>query len=262
MRRLDLEGPVALFGGVYNNHLALEAAIDDAKRRGARKLMCLGDLGAFGPSPAKIFPLLETNGVVTMQGNYDHSIGHELADCQCGYTDPADNHFARLSYEYTFQNTPVEHRPWLRDLPTQLRFDLGGRRVLCVHGSPRQMNEFLWESTTPTHLLEQWCDEHACDMLVCTHTGIPWTRQLSGDRLAINIGCLGRPANDGTPQVGYHLLDANGGQYVRIDYDHEALAAEMRDEGIADPFIETIRTGWWTTCLEILPAKERAAGKW
>jgi len=49
---------------------------------------------------------------------------------------------------------------------------------------------------------------------------------------------------------------------VRINYDHEALAAEMRDEGIADPFIETIRTGWWTTCLEILPAKERAAGKW
>ena len=27
-------------------------------------------------------------------------------------------------------------------------------------------------------------------------------------------------------------------------------------------FIETIRTGWWTTCLEILPAKERAASRY
>ena len=35
-------------------------------------------------------------------------------------------------------------------------------------------------------------------------------------------------------------------------------AAEMEQENLPLPFIETIRTGWWTTCLEILPAKERA----
>jgi hypothetical protein len=25
--------------------------------------------------------------------------------------------------------------------------------------------------------------------------------------------------------------------------------------------VETILTGWWTTCLEILPAKERSLGR-
>jgi hypothetical protein len=34
----------------------------------------------------------------------------------------------------------------------------------------------------------------------------------------------------------------------------------MRGEGIAEPFVRTIETGWWTTCLEILPAKERSRG--
>jgi hypothetical protein len=26
-------------------------------------------------------------------------------------------------------------------------------------------------------------------------------------------------------------------------------------------FVETVRTGWWTTCLEVLPARERARGR-
>jgi hypothetical protein len=35
----------------------------------------------------------------------------------------------------------------------------------------------------------------------------------------------------------------------------------MRAEHLPAEFIETIETGWWTTCLEILPAKERAHSK-
>ena len=48
--------------------------------------------------------------------------------------------------------------------------------------------------------------------------------------------------------------------FVRLVYDYERLAAEMTSEGLPDEFVETIRTGWWTTCNEILPTKERARG--
>ena len=40
---------IAVFGGIYNNYLALDAAIRDARQRGVDALYCLGDLGAFGP---------------------------------------------------------------------------------------------------------------------------------------------------------------------------------------------------------------------
>ncbi len=252
---------VALFGGIYSNHLALRAAIDDAQRRGCETMFCLGDLGAFGPNPDKVFPLLIDAGVVTMRGNYDDSIGKNLPDCQCGYTDPADNYYARLSYQYTYRKTSERWRGWLAGLPAEIRFDIGGKRVLCCHGSPRKMNEFLWESTTPTHLLEKLCRDFSADVVVATHTGLPWTRRLSGGRMFINCGVLGRPANDGTTDVGYVVLDERGAEYVRVAYDHERLAAEMEEEKLPAPFVETIRTGWWTTCLEILPAKERARGK-
>ena len=36
----------------------------------------------------------------------------------------------------------------------------------------------------------------------------------------------------------------------------------MGARGCRAEFVETIETGWWTTCLEILPAHERARGKY
>jgi diadenosine tetraphosphatase ApaH/serine/threonine PP2A family protein phosphatase len=207
---------------------------------------------------------LREHNVQCIQGNYDNSVGNGLPDCQCGYTDPRDNHFARLSYAYTFANTSAANRAWLRDLPAQLRIDLGRYRLLLCHGSPRRTNEFLWESTTSTHFLEHLLQTHHANVVLATHTGIKWHRQLANDWHFINVGVLGRPENDGKTNVWYTLLTAAPSlmvEFVPVMYDHERLAAEMRSERLPEEFVETVLTGWWTTCLEVLPAKERKRGR-
>lgn len=258
---------IACFGGVYSNYLALEAAIGRARSLGAEAMYCLGDLGAFGPHPDRVFPLLAEHGVICMQGNYDHSVGHALDDCRCGYTDPRDNHFAQISYDYTLANTSAENRRWLRALPAELRLNLGPLRVLMCHGSPRKVNEFLWESTTPTHFLDKLCDDHAADLILATHTGIRWQRELGSSRRFVNVGVLGRPENDGRTNVWFALLDYSSSrglqvEFVPVEYDHARLAREMQVEGLPREFQETILSGWWTTCLEILPSKERRRGRY
>ena len=79
------------------------------------------------------------------------------------------------------------------------------------------------------------------------------------------MGVLGRPENDGKTNVWYTLLTIDQGsvkvEFVPVSYDFERLAAEMKAEGLPSEFIETITTGWWTTCLEVLPHKERARGR-
>jgi len=256
---------IAVFGGIYNNSLALGEALRDVRARGVDAVYCLGDLGAFGPHPDRVYPLLHDSGVECIQGNYDNSLANDLADCQCGYTDPRDNHFARISYEYTYTRTSPANRAWLRTLPQQQRIQLGRYRVLMGHGSPRRMNEFLWESTTPTHFLEHLAERHEADVILATHTGIKWQRRLDGDRHFVNVGVLGRPENDGRTEVWYALLETRPAltvEFVPVVYDHERLAREMREEGLPEEFVETVRTGWWTTCLEVLPSKERRRGKW
>ncbi len=256
---------LALFGGIYNNYRALEAALEDARRRKADELYCLGDLGAFGPYPDRVYPLLRDYGVRCLQGNYDNSLAGGLADCQCGYTDPRDNHFARISYNYTFKNTSDQNKAWLRTLPESLRFDVEGRRLLLCHGSPRKMNEFLWESTSPDSFLEYLLDKAKADIICVTHSGIKWHRALAPNRHFINVGVLGRPENDGKTNVWYTLLTIDHAdvkvEFVPVEYDYKKLAAEMTAESLPPEFIETITSGWWTTCLEVLPHKERARGR-
>jgi diadenosine tetraphosphatase ApaH/serine/threonine PP2A family protein phosphatase len=255
----------ALFGGVYNNHLALEALLADAPSR-ARESFCLGDVGAFGPHPDRSVDLLREAEIPIVQGNYDWSVGLRRGDCACGYTDPRDNRFAALSYAYTFRKTSERNKDFLAALPGEIRLrGPRGENVLLCHGSPRRQNEFLWESMSPDPFLARLLDAAGCDVLAVTHTGIPWKRRLPGGRLVVNVGAIGRPANDGKTHVWYAVLDLTGEEpdaaFIPLPYDHERLAAEMRAEKIAEPFVETVETGWWTTCLEILPSKERAAGR-
>jgi diadenosine tetraphosphatase ApaH/serine/threonine PP2A family protein phosphatase len=262
-----LEGPIALFGGVYSNWLALEATLADACDAGAEAVYCLGDLGAFGPHPDRTCEIIRDSGIPVVQGNYDHSLGLDLDDCRCGYTDPRDNHFAALSYRYTYDQTDARHRVWMQELPAAMRLKLGPRRVYLCHGSPRRQNEFLWESASSDAFLERLLGSVGADILCVTHTGLPWARRLPSGRRVVNVGAIGRPANDGDPRVVYALLRLDGGgeptvEWRRVAYDHERLAAEMRAESLPDPFVDTILSGWWTTCLEVLPMKERARGKY
>ena len=256
---------VALFGGTYNNWLALEATVAHARAQGVDELVFLGDAGGFGPHPDRTVERLRTLGIRSVQGNYDDSVGHGLEDCQCGYTDPRDNEFAQISYDYTLSNTSVEHRAWLAALPTSGLIRMAGKRVRLCHGSPRRVNEFLWQSTTPDGFIGRLCDEDDVDVIACTHTGIHWQRWLEDGRGVINVGAIGRPPNNGRTEVFYAILEANDGhlsnRFVPLAYEHERLAAEMDEEGLPQEFSETIRTGWWTTCLEILPARERSRGQ-
>ncbi|MEO6096694.1 MAG: metallophosphoesterase family protein [Fibrobacteria bacterium] len=273
---------VAFFGGVYSNYLALAAAYDLARALRVDSVFALGDFGAFGPHPDRTLDFLREGNIPCLQGNYEEALSDAAEDCRCGYTDPRDNHYARLSFDYTSARTSAHHKDWMRALPRHLRMTLGDTRVLCCHGSPRRINEFLWASSTSDAFLRKLLDDHETDLLICTHTGLHWSRFLKNGkgpaRGIVNVGALGRPANDGRTEVWFAIVETAGSaagcaagtgpgsggikvEFVPVPYDHARLAREMEAEGLPPEFRETILTGWWTTCLEILPAKERAAGK-
>jgi diadenosine tetraphosphatase ApaH/serine/threonine PP2A family protein phosphatase len=257
---------LAFIGGIYSNYPALVATLADIDRRGVDGSWFLGDLGAFGPHPNRVPELLIERGVPGIQGNYEESLSSGALDCNCGYTDPRDNAYAQISYDYTAAHTDEALKRWMGTLPRGIRLDVDGRRILLSHGSPRRINEFLWHSTSSQPFLERLCEESGADVILCTHTGLHWHRQLGQNRHVVNAGVIGRPANDGQTNVWYTLLTVERGEvsveFVPVDYDHHTLAREMRAEGLPAEFIETIETGWWTTCLEILPARERARSKY
>jgi len=256
---------IAVFGGVYNNYLALKQLLQECTKLGVDTIFCLGDMGGFGPHPDRCFPLLRGGNIRSISGNYDISLAEGREDCACGYTDPQDNHFAQISYNYTFENTSEENKAWLRTLPRSYRFSLGPLKVLLCHGSPRKTNEFLWESTSPDHLLSSFCKDHEANLICCSHTGIKWHRVLPQKQHFFNVGVIGRPENSGQTNVWFLLIEYMNEKlnfnFCPLEYDHDRLAREMIQEKLPEEFIATVQTGWWTTCMEIMPAKERLRGQ-
>lgn len=259
---------LAVCGGIYSNPYALRAFVADARRRGADRLVCLGDFGAYGAEPEAIRGLLREHGIECIAGNYEVAIGSRQADCLCGYTDDTDNVFGQIAYEYTFAHTSEAFAAWMATLPTERRVEVDGVGVHLVHGSPLALNDFWWESLDDdAHRVR--VDASGADVVCCTHSGLPWIRRVTrsdgGDTLAVNVGVLGRPANDGGRHVWYALLDLDGGdaaaELVPLEYDWRAQAASIRAAGLPEPFAEVIETGWWTSCLEILPPAERSRGR-
>ncbi|MGH3570238.1 MAG: radical SAM protein [Pseudonocardiaceae bacterium] len=264
---------LAICGGIYSNPYALRAFVEQARARGADRLLCLGDFGAYGAEPEAIWPLLIENGVECIAGNYEVSIRSGLADCGCGYTDEADNAFAAIAYHYTFRNTSPEFAAWMRTLDTEHRERIDGVDVHLVHGSTLAVNDFWWESLSDTqHALR--VAESGADVICCTHSGLPWIRRVprgdGGQTLVVNVGVLGRPANDGGTHVWFVILhlgpDAPDGEasaeLVALDYDWRAQAASIRAAGLPEAFALAVETGYWSTCLEIVPPVERSRGRY
>jgi hypothetical protein len=251
---------IALCGGSYSNFGAVEAflaATADIPHR-----FCLGDIGGFGPEPNRTLALIRESGIPCLQGNYDHAVGHGERDCGCGYTDPRDQRFAQISYDYTFAHTAPEHRAWLRSLPQHIRLRWRDRTLLLCHGSPDVVNEFVWDSTTGDAWIQDCLARYGVDGICVTHTGIPWVRSVANG-FWFNVGVLGRPAHEGKPQVYYGRLHFPPGishpqpELVPLTYDVAPVVAAMAQAGLPVEFQDSLTQGLWTTCAEILPPGEK-----
>lgn len=249
------ENAIAVCGGPYSNFASVEQFLKDTASFQYR--FCLGDLGGFGPHPDKTIDLLRAAGVICLKGNYDHSVGFGEADCGCGYIDPRDRHFAQVSYDYTFKNTSLKNRLWLQSLPDEILLEWNGKKLLLVHGSPDSVNEFVWESEADEKKLDKWFLDAGVDMILCTHSGIPWIRKTAAGKTWFNVGVLGRPAHEDNSRVFYGAVSSDlKAELKAMNYDMTQVIAAMKAENLPTEFIESLQTGHWTTCSNILPPQE------
>src|SRR5918998_623157 len=194
---------------------------------------CGGDLVGYGPHPNAVCSQIELRGIPTIYGNYDYAIARDLQDCGCAYRDQHDRELGQLSVAWTLEHTDQRSKDFMRGLPFDLRFELSGRRVRLVHGSPRKVNEYLF-ADKPARTFERIAAGADCDVLVFGHTHQPWVAEY-GDVLFVNCGSVGKP-KDGDPRASFAVLELAGGELwatiERADYDAELVARELAESGL------------------------------
>ena len=73
-----------------------------------------------------------------------------------------------------------------------------------VHGSPRKVNEYLFEDK-PARLYERLAGAETARVLVFGHTHKPWVHDYGGV-LFVNCGSVGKP-KDGDPRGAFAVLE-------------------------------------------------------
>ncbi|SEH10476.1 metallophosphoesterase family protein [Thermoleophilum album] len=233
---------VAVITDIHANLPALEAALAQIAKLGVDAVYCGGDLVGYGPHPNEVCRLVEERGIPTIYGNYDYAIARDLADCGCAYVTQHERELGQRSVNWTLANTDRRSKEFMRALPFDLRFELGGVRVRLVHGSPRKVNEYLFEDK-PARTLERIARLADCDVLVFGHTHKPWIRE-HGGVLFVNCGSVGKP-KDGDPRAAFALIetDERGEVRARIErvvYDAKAVARDVVAAGLPVEYAEKL----------------------
>ena len=258
---------LAVLGGAYGNVPALRACLDRADALGCDARAFLGDVtGCCGHSDATV-DLVRARFDFLVAGNLEQQAAADAdTDCACNYPDAEDGRCSGLAHGYAMRSLSAENRRWLGTLPALAAVDADGGRLLLCHGSPRQTNEFLYESELDDKPLDGWLDAANAVGFVGTHSGLPWVRTLPGGRFAANCGVVGKPDDDGDPAVHFAVVERTSDpaaapfavRIERVEYDHRAWAAQLAAEGVDAMFTDPLLDGRWTVGRASLPPAERA----
>lgn len=254
---------IALFSDIHANLPALESFFVDLDSRKPDAVYCLGDLVGYNIWPNEVINAIRQRGIPTIAGNYDQGIGLMSDECGCAYKSEPEKDMGKISISFTNSLVRPDERKYLRTLPAHIRMEYQLNhdllQLLLVHGSPRKINEYLFEDREEKSLLRMMEQANA-DIMCFGHTHKPYHRILQSEengqiryRHAINIGSVGKP-KDGNPQGGYVMLtihdnssttakDSIGIEFIRFAYDVEKAAKAVEDSPLPNEYAEMLRKG-------------------
>lgn len=252
---------IAFFSDVHANLPALQAVFEDIEIQNPDVVYCLGDLVGYNIWPNEVIQEIRRRKIPTIAGNYDYGIGRSSDDCGCAYKSDDEKAMGAISIAYTNSIIEPAERAYLHGLPAHIALDFGYEqnrfRILMVHGSPRKINEYLFEDRTEKSLERLMLDAGA-DVMLFGHTHKPyhkvWEAEMGTEKSllhAINIGAVGKP-KDGDPRACYVIMEIDptlgissreGIQvsFRRVGYDVERAAQAVEQSPLPNGYAEMLR---------------------
>jgi putative phosphoesterase len=254
---------IALFSDIHANFPALEACFKSIEGQKPDAIYCLGDLVGYNIWPNEVINEIRRKGIPTIAGNYDQGIGLRSDECGCAYKTEAEKDMGKISISYTNSIIKEDERNYLRTLPAHIKveFQLNHDKInlLLVHGSPRKINEYLFEDREEKSLL-RIMEQADADIMCFGHTHKPYHKILPTDagenahyRHAINIGSVGKP-KDNNPKGCYVMLTINHDssilnkdtvqvEFIRFQYDIEKATKAIEESPLPNAYADMLRKG-------------------
>jgi predicted phosphodiesterase len=229
----------AVVSDLHANLPAWNAVLLDIRTLELDRIVCLGDIVGYGPSPAEVLQSVYANVDSLTLGNHDAVI--------CGKMDPSSfNEKARKIIEWTRQQLSGDAMKFLQTLPLTLK----GEGFRCAHGDfgePAAFNYVI----DPEDAMPSWqaVDEqllfvghsHQPGIFLLGRSGTPRVVEPTDfavekeKRYLVNVGSVGQP-RDGQSTACYCILDTDERSvcWRRIPFDLDAFRNELKRKGVSE----------------------------
>jgi len=226
---------LAILSDIHANLPAFNAVLAHIRAQRFDGVYCLGDLVGYAPFPNEVTERVQLEQIPTVMGNYDDGVGFDRDDCGCAYREADEKKRGDESLAWTKAHVTAKNKAFLRTLPSEIRLEADGRRVLLVHGSPRRINEYLFEDR-PIASFQRLAASSNADIIAYGHTHKPYTK-LVDDVLFVNVGSVGKP-KDGDWRACYAILDTGTSEveFVRLEYDLSRVTTAIRQSELPGEF--------------------------
>ena len=182
---------LALLADIHGNGDALRAVLADIDERGGvDQLLVLGDIVPLGPDPGEVVELLMARGAIGVYGNTDRFLldtnWHTFQPH--GEEDEADRALSLWALERLGERAEA----WMRALPFQEELEIGGQRLLMVHGSPRDERDVIKADTPDDTVREMILDRRPASEIKrqATSEGMRFLRDSALDKVKAGVTTL------------------------------------------------------------------------
>ena len=257
IKYIEIKGPLMVFGGPYSNLHALQAlrAVAESKGYAPNQIICTGDIVAYCAFPQECISFIADWGIHCIAGNVELNIKNDVDDCGCNFEDGTRcDLFSKQWFPYAKENITNEGVEFISQLPEYLKFEYAGKKIGVLHGSFQNTSEFIFKSTA-AKIKRAILEDFDVDVVIGGHCGLPFIDHYE-DKMWLNPGVIGMPANDGDVRTWYAEIN-NELEYSfeRLEYDFENAHDAMLSKGLVPSYAKTLKSGIWDNC-DILPVVE------
>ena len=222
---------IGLLADVHSNAVALREVLSVFDRLGVEKILHAGDIIGYNPYPDETIDLFKKKKIISILGNHDRAL---ITGDTSGF-----NPYAAAALEWTRNVVSPDCVDYLLGLQDIESITIEGRRIVLVHGSPYDFDEYIYPEDAEPELLSAVNG----DVLVLGHTHIQFIKEYA-EGIIVNPGSVGQP-RDGNPDAAFAVLDTASGKIdlKRISYDIEKVIEDMLAAHLPEKLALRLRIG-------------------
>lgn len=236
--RYDNDMKYAIISDIHSNLEALGRALEEIKKRGVDKIVCLGDVVGYGANPSECLALVKENCSAFVMGNHDQAV--DDLSLREHFID-----WARSAIEWTSGILKTKDKSFIRTF-SPLIID-SKADMTWAHGSVHEPNEFYYIFSGEDAVESFKKMKTSFGFFGHTHVPCLFSEKAKeqsylpegiyhlkkGERYLINPGSIGQP-RDKNPDLGFALF--NSGELtleiIRLHYDNQKAATKIRKAGL------------------------------